>query len=83
MKTSKRLFVLAVILCVATAMTAQDLRDRSCSKIIGRIFGNSITDVASGRTIAQFQGERVVQLSTGKTLHRITSDGKVILSLPV
>ena len=78
MKTSKRLFVLAVILCVATAMTAQDLRDRSCSKIIGRIFGNSITDVASGRTIAQFQGERVVQLSTGKTLHRITSDGKVI-----
>ncbi len=32
MKTSKRLFVLAVILCVATAMTAQACRNCSFSE---------------------------------------------------
>ena len=78
MKTVKRLFSLAVALCMATGMMAQYLYDASGGTTIGRISGNRIYDASGGNTIGRIEGERILDGSGGKTLNRIMSDGRVM-----
>lgn len=78
MKTRKRLFLLAVVLCMATGMMAQYLYDASGGRTIGKISGNRIYDASGGITIGRIDGERIMDGSGGRTLNRIKPDGRVM-----
>jgi len=78
MKPIKRLLAIAAALCLAVAMTAQNLYDASGGRIIGKISGNYIYDASGGYTIGRINGERMMDGSGGRTLNHIKSDGRVM-----
>lgn len=78
MKATRRLFLLATALCIATGMTGQGLYDASGGTTIGRISNNRIYDASDGTTIGRIEGERILDGGGGRTLNYIKSDGRVM-----